>query len=105
MITNDYLTRKARWILGITEKQARLTVDGQDYYGMIESNSYATKYRDNGWLDGTSVTWVGVHSLIKFAPLSGTEVLLDDKKLKILGSQLDPVGNIIRIDLGDFVTG
>jgi len=101
MLKRETLARKAKHIINFIENKAVLVVDGIAYNGILESNGYATKYRDNGWLDGTTKTWIGNNNDLKFLPESGMKVTIDKVKAKILGFQLDPVQNIIRIDLTD----
>lgn len=103
MIRRETLARKARVILNHIEDSSTLTFDGIDYKGITESNSYATKYRDNGWLEGALFTWIGCASDLKFEPKTGLTVLFNKIEMSILGTSSDPLNNIIRIDLGDKV--
>jgi hypothetical protein len=101
MLKRETLARKARHIFNHVESYSTLTCEGIDYRGIIESSSYATKYRDNGWLEGTIKTWIGVASDLKFIPKSGLNVICDKIEYSITGTNSDPLTNIIRIDLGD----
>lgn len=103
MLTRETLARKAKHIISHVEDSSTLEVDGVTYKGITESNSYATNYRDNGWLEGTLKTWIGVQTSLKFIPETGMDVLCDKVKMQIMGVSNDPLQNIIRIDLGDSV--
>lgn len=98
------LSQKLKSIIKYSGLSKKLIIEGVEYYGIVESNTYTQKYRDIGYVDNIIKTFIGCASdwgtdEDAVYPSANQEATLDDVVYRVAGYQLDPMINTIRVDL------